>query len=112
MTINIHSNRFKITPAIRTFAEEAVESHLGRFTSRIQSVTIRLSDINGLRGGEDKRCSVTVSLARRGNVFVEETVGDLYASIAKALECASQVVTREVERRQNSRTKTDKDAVA
>ena len=51
---------------------------------RIQRVVMRLSDINGPRGGADKRCHLQVVLAGLPDVVVEDIEADLYVAIDRA----------------------------
>ncbi len=40
--------------------EATVRDHLSRFSDRLSRVEIHLSDVNGDRGGQDKRCVIEV----------------------------------------------------
>jgi hypothetical protein len=57
-----------------TSVRERFEFALGRFASRVRSITVRLGDLNGPRGGIDKTCAVTVQLERPRRVLVVEDV--------------------------------------
>jgi len=100
----LHSHTFTSTPALRAFAEQSIETQFSRFSSRVVSVNIYLSDVNGLRGGVDKRCGVEVGLTRRRRLFVEETRQDVYISIGHAIERAASAVEKTLERSKNRRT--------
>ena len=59
---------------------------------------MRLSDINGPRGGEDKRCQLQVSLAGLPDVVVEDTEADLYFAIDRAADRVGRSVMRKLDR--------------
>ena len=45
---------------------------LGKFASSIERVTVRLSDVNGPKGGRDQICQIKVVLSGLPSVVVEE----------------------------------------
>ena len=57
MSIDTRAIGFALTDAIVRHVEARLESALGPFARRILKVTVRLDDVNGSRGGVDKRCS-------------------------------------------------------
>lgn len=71
---------------------------LGRFGPRVQSLSVRLRDLNGPRGGEDKLCAVAVRLhgAARA-IVVQETDADTAAAISRAADRTARAVARAVE---------------
>jgi ribosome-associated translation inhibitor RaiA len=100
MTLDIRGH-LKPTAAIKEYVERRIGFALGRFSSRVKTVTVRLDDANGPRGGADKTCQIAVALAApRGEVpvVVEEVHGDLYAAISLAATRVGRVVGREIER--------------
>lgn len=73
------SVRFVDEPAgIRTRArvEERVRSALGTVSSHIRDVAVVLSDVNGPRGGVDKRCLLRVRLAAGGPEVVTQALAE------------------------------------
>jgi putative sigma-54 modulation protein len=47
----------------------------------IQRIKVRLSDINGPRGGADKCCHIQVVLPKLADVIIEDTEVDLFEVI-------------------------------
>lgn len=72
---------------------------LRRFAGHIDNAVVRVSDVNGPRGGVDKRCQITVALIPRGVVRVESTGDDVFALIARAAKSIGQTVRRSLDRR-------------
>jgi putative sigma-54 modulation protein len=70
---------------------------LGRFGERVESLSIRLRDLNGPRGGEDQLCLVSVRLrGSRREVVVRETDADAATAISRAAERTARAVARVV----------------
>ena len=103
MRIYVRSRGFELTDALRVHAERRLLFALGRFGTRLQSVTVRMDDVNGPRGGADKRCQIAARLAPYGAVRVEELDGDLYGAIDRAADRLDRAVAREIERRREMR---------
>ncbi len=103
MRIHVRSRGFELTEALRAHAERRLLFALGRFGGRVQSVMLRIDDVNGQRGGADKRCQIAARLAPWGEVRVEEMDGDLYAAISRAADRLDRAVARETERRREMR---------
>jgi hypothetical protein len=61
MSVWVRSRGFELTDALRAHAERRLRYALGRFRMRLRSVILRLDDVNGPRGGNDKRCQIVVA---------------------------------------------------
>ena len=55
---------------------------------------MRLSDINGPRGGKDKRCHLELRLKGLPEVVIKDTEVDLYVAIDRAAERAGRALQR------------------
>lgn len=78
-------------------ARRRLEFALGRFTGRVRSLTVRLTDLNGPRGGLDKKCLIAVRLAGPRRVIVIEDVdADAAVAISRAAERVSRAVARAI----------------
>jgi ribosomal subunit interface protein len=99
MDVHIRIRGTDLTEAIRSYVERRLRFSLGRFASRLGRVTVRISDVNGPRGGVDKVCRISAKLTQSGQVVVQETVdANLYAAIDHATERIGQSCGREVRR--------------
>jgi ribosome-associated translation inhibitor RaiA len=103
MQIDIKARGFTLTPALRhhalrrlRFAFAAVNAHVGR-------VTIRMSDDNGPRGGDDKRCVVQACVRGAPDVVVEDIERDLYVAVDRALDRAGRTAARRLARLREDR---------
>ena len=102
MQINIQSHNFPLTKALRGHVERRLGFALSTRNEHIQKVMVRLSDINGPRGGEDKCCRVMVVLPHLQDVVIEDTKANLYCAIDQAADRAGRTVGRRVSRQRDN----------
>jgi ribosome-associated translation inhibitor RaiA len=100
MRIDIHARNFSLTDALRSHAERRLRFALTCCNDHIQRIVLRLSDINGPRGGVDKRCHLQVVLDGMPDVVIVDIEADLYVAIDRAVDRAGRTVVRKVERLQ------------
>lgn len=91
------------TAELEQFAQHRVGNALSRFDRRIQSISVSIEDVNGPRGGIDKRCRIDVRLQRKGRIVVTATAENAHAAIAKAAMRVRAVLVRSLERRRTAR---------
>lgn len=72
---------------------------LGKFASSIERVTVRVSDVNGPKGGVDHRCAIKVVLSGLPSVVVERRDSALQRAVNAAIGSAALAVRRSVQRR-------------
>jgi ribosome-associated translation inhibitor RaiA len=72
---------------------------LGARNDQIQRVVVRLTDINGPRGGKDICCHLQVSLAKQADVVIKDVEEDLYMAVDRAAGRVSRAVARQLARR-------------
>jgi len=101
MQIDIQARNFSLTDALRSHAERRLRFALTCCDDHIQRVVMRLSDINGPRGGADKRCHLQVVLAGLPDVVIEDTEADLYVAIDRATDRAGRTVGRRLARQRD-----------
>jgi len=99
MRIEIKALGFKLTTALRTFIQDQLRQVLAWRLEAVRSVVIRLSDLNGPRGGEDKLCRIQVALPGGQLHFAQAARSDAYAAIIEASHRASRGVNRALDRR-------------
>ena len=101
MQIEIQARNFPLTQAIRSHVERRLDFALSTRHEHIQRIVVRLSDINGPRGGHDKCCRIHVVLPQLADVIVEDTESNLYTAIDRAADRASRTVARRLARRRD-----------
>ena len=103
MRIDIQSQGFTLTPALRAHAERRLRFALGATRPEVLRVVVRLSDDNGPRGGEAMRCRVRVAVAGVPDIVIEDAESDLYVAIDRAADRAGRTLVRRLSRRSEQR---------
>lgn len=98
MQIDIQSRGFSLTDALFGYAQKRLLFALSYCSGHVSRVVIRLSDINGPRGGSDKRCHIQVVLAGIPDIVIEDTEVNLYDAIDRAINRVRRTVVRKVDR--------------
>lgn len=98
MQITIGCSDSNVSQKLGPFAERRAYFNLGRYAPRLKRVLVRLEDVNGPRGGNDKRCRVVLRVARLTDTVVEVQGDSWHAAIARALERAERALGRSIER--------------
>jgi len=98
MKIAIRFLGLPASEALRQHTERQALLHLGRFDRELESVEIRIRDVNGPRGGEDMECKVSARGPRIGFASMAELTSDAYGSVAMALSRLSRSVARALDR--------------
>jgi ribosome-associated translation inhibitor RaiA len=85
---------------VRERVERRLGFALGRFGDRVGRVAVHLSDVNGPRGGVDKRCRIVAEVpgGGPGPVVVEDAAADLDPLIDRAADRVGQSVRRRLDR--------------
>jgi ribosomal subunit interface protein len=97
MRLDIRGRHLALTPAIHEHVKRRMRFALGRFDGGVRRVTVRVADVNGPRGGVDKRCHVHLAVAGRA-VTIEELDRDLYVAIDRAAERVGRAADRALAR--------------
>ncbi len=94
MKIYLQTQGFELTSAIDTHVKKQLGRDLRGSQNNIIAVDVFLSDINGPKGGIDKKASVCVQMTQRLSVRFEATHDDLYRAVTAASHKAKQSVKR------------------
>jgi putative sigma-54 modulation protein len=98
MQLDIQARGFTLTDALRSYTLKRLRFALTRDDSFVMRARVRLADINGPRGGVDKRCQLELALAGQANIMIEDTETDLYFAIDRACDRAMRTLNRRLER--------------
>ncbi len=88
--------------SLRAGALERVRFVLRRLSWLVGRASIHLSDLNGPRGGLDKRCQVRLTAGAHGTVVMTAVARDWRAAIDMALGGAVRLLRRLVTRRRQA----------
>jgi hypothetical protein len=98
MKIIIKSHQLQLDQETSTSMERRLRFALGRFGSSINRVTVRLTDINGPKGGIDKECLIVVTLRKGGEIVVQGSGMNCSATLNYCAGRVSRAVDRELAR--------------
>lgn len=90
------------------FHDSAVEhltKALARFSKRISTVSVSLTDENGPRGGVDKQCRVSIVMPRLGEFSVLATHENPSVAVAQAASRVRRVVITKLKRPKSLRNR-------
>jgi putative sigma-54 modulation protein len=99
MKVLMRTNLGAITAAMSAHVDRRAAAIMGKHAGQIRTVRLRVEDQNGPRGGQDKRCRVTVELVRGGQVTAEARGSNFYLVVDRGIRRAAQAVGRTVEMR-------------
>jgi hypothetical protein len=85
---------------MRDLSIERVRFTLRRLTAWVPRAKVQFSDVNGPRGGMDKRCQVELSTESAGTVVVASLASDWRTALDRSLRRAIRVLTRSLQRNQ------------
>ena len=88
---------------LRDLAEHRVRFVLRRLGWLVPRAEVQMSDVNGPRGGIDKRCQVELRTNGAGSVVVASVANDWRTALDNALARASRFLVRLWRRRSDSR---------
>lgn len=103
MRVYIQTQGFDLTPAIETHVQQQVSRNLGSMEEQIIAVDVFLGDVNGPKGGDDKKALFSIQLASRLGIRLETLHGDLYTAVSRAARRAKQTVKRTVRKQKQIR---------
>lgn len=98
MAFEIRGQQVAIHPTLRDRIEEIVRNALARFVSRIRRISVSFWDINGPRGGVDKRCRIDVAMTNGQLLSVEDYDVELVPAAGKAVARMRRTIVRSLQR--------------
>lgn len=98
--LDIQVQNFSLTEAIESHIKNKLDPMHRHFGDRILSTHVHLSDINGPKGGVNKKCLIHVELQKLPTVVVENIEESLYTAIDNCCHSAERAVRKSLERQQ------------
>lgn len=103
MKIDVRFRGIAASEALREHTVRRIHFQLSRFNGEVGSVVVSIMDINGPKGGVDKRCQVTARGRAFPPVTIEELNADPYSAVDVAIGRAARTVMRGLERTRTDR---------
>lgn len=85
---------------MRELSIDKVRFALRRLNTLVPRAKVQFSDVNGPRGGVDKRCQVELKTETAGTVVIASLASDWRTALDRSLARATRVLTRAVQRSQ------------
>jgi len=85
MRTEITSPHWPVTEALAGHITTRMDHLEHRFGEQVRSMAIRLTDVNGPRGGEDKVCRLQARIENHPSIHTEGRHADLYTAITQAV---------------------------
>ncbi len=85
---------------MRDLSAERVRFALRRLNRLVRRAKVQFSDVNGPKGGVDKRCQVELSTEAAGTVVIASLASDWRTALERSLGRATRTLTRSVQRSQ------------
>lgn len=85
---------------MRDLSVKRVRFALRRLTTFVQHAKVQFSDVNGPRGGVDKRCQVKLGTDAVGTVVIASLASDWRTALDQSLHRATRVLMRSLHRHQ------------
>ena len=98
MNIDIQARGFELTTGLREHTLQKLRSAIDWASDEVRTIHVRLSDINGPRGGNDKCCLIHIPIAGKPDVIIQDIENDLYAAIDRATQRVDRVLARKLGR--------------
>ena len=94
MNIQIHAKDFSLTEALRAHVTRRLAYALNHGQDVVSRTSVRLTDVNGLRGGVDKSCAIEVRMKGAADLIFEDVQDDIYVAIDRASERIGRLLDR------------------
>jgi len=96
--IRLFDGSIKTSEAQHDYVLKKVGAAAGRLNEASGTIEVRLTDLNGPKGGIDKQCSIVVTPPGQRTLCVEEQAEDFYAAIDAAAATLKKSLVRVMER--------------
>ena len=99
MELYLKGRHIGLSDSLRAYIERRLGLAMQDIEKHLMSAEVRLSDVNGPRGGVDKSCAITVALRRLGVVFASARGVDAYGTVDHAVSRIDAALRRRLSRR-------------
>lgn len=94
MNIDLQARDFELTDSLESQIRQKMKILLDRFDHKIRNTRVVLSDINGPKGGNDKRCTIKIEVHNFKTIVVDEVTDNMYESISRCSQRAKRAVAK------------------
>jgi ribosomal subunit interface protein len=97
MGYEVRTRDLALSEALKAHLDRKLELAIRRYWGHIRRVVVRLSDVNGPRGGVDKRCLI-VCHVDGGQIVVHADSRDAYTAVTHAANRLDEQIARRLRR--------------
>lgn len=108
MNIDLQARDFHLTSSIESQIRQKLKVVLNRFGHKIRNLRVVLSDVNGPKGGKDKRCAIKIEMHNLKTIVVDEVTSNMHESISRCSQRAKRTIDKVLNK---NRTTTRESAV-
>ena len=101
LKVRIQRTYIEVSPEELAQIQKAFSFAIDRFGHVVRDVDVTLVDINGPRGGVDKRCNVQLRLYPRGLLVVRSTGSSLMETVNDACDKMRQVIAKRLSKQKS-----------
>lgn len=94
MRLHVTARGVTVDPSLESLMQHKLHYALDRFGPWVQTVEVALEDLNGPKGGVDKRCRMTVSVPRQRDVVVEGRGDELTNVVTEVIDRTALALDR------------------
>ncbi|MEI6515238.1 MAG: hypothetical protein WCO77_04610 [bacterium] len=94
MHIEVKQDKVELQNSLIANIQQHLSADLARFDRMIRRVCVKIADINGPHGGEDKSCRIQVYLKRTSSVVIEERGASVLSVVGRAIDRVDMAMLR------------------
>jgi hypothetical protein len=99
MRITVNNKQSQISESAIQHAMSRIETAFSKLRGEVISVELLVEDVNGPRGGIDKKCQIVVNLRKMASVAVSVEKATFSKAISQTISRARRAASRKVQRR-------------
>lgn len=99
MNVQIKYHHMSEIKEVSDYIEHRMSLALNRFERRIRGIVMHIYDLNGPRGGVDKRCMALVKMKPGGSVAFELRDTDIFSVVDRVADKLKERLRREIDKR-------------
>lgn len=103
MILSVQSLGFSLTPGLKDFVETRTRLIVSRYGHRVSRIDVTLLDVNGPKGGEDKRCRIRMKIEGMPSIVIQDTDKDMYDAINSCTSRLRRTLIRKLDRGRQSK---------
>ena len=101
MLFEVSNRQADMNEDVSRRAKRLLKFSLSRFKGAVSRVKVMLCDINGPKGGVDKRCRITAKFRAAGLVVAQSSGVNYIEALNSCLEKLERAIRREIDRRRS-----------